>query len=172
VDPLLDRVGGARLVLLGEALHGTAQYYSWRAEITCRVIVEKEFSFVAVEGDWPDCYRVNPVREVGPGGAARPSYGSGCLRAVADVDVGQRGDGGLRGWLREHNAGREAAQMVGFMACAAGRAAAFPVQMQRLVAFDSHADREGCGATMINGPSARRSVLPETATDAPSHGVS
>jgi hypothetical protein len=56
--------------------------------------------------------------------------------------------------------------------CAAGRAAAVPVQMQRLVAFDSHADGEGGGATMINGPSARRSVLPATTADAPSHGVS
>src|SRR5215208_3250408 len=57
--PLLDRVGGARYVLLGEASHGTHEYYTWRAEISKRLIVEKGFSFLAVEGDWPDCYRIN-----------------------------------------------------------------------------------------------------------------
>ncbi len=59
LDPLLERVGDARYVLLGEGSHGTAEYYSWRAEITRRLVVEKGFSFVAVEGDWSDCYRVN-----------------------------------------------------------------------------------------------------------------
>src|SRR5919206_1863024 len=59
LDPLMDRIGDARFVLLGEASHGTAEYYTWRAEITKRLITEKGFSFIAVEGDWPDCYRVN-----------------------------------------------------------------------------------------------------------------
>jgi erythromycin esterase len=59
LDPLLDRIGNSRFVLLGEASHGTSEYYSWRAEITRRLIAEKGFAFVAVEGDWPDCYRVN-----------------------------------------------------------------------------------------------------------------
>jgi erythromycin esterase-like protein len=45
--------------LLGEASHGTSEFYTWRAEITKRLITEKGFSFIAVEGDWPDCYRVN-----------------------------------------------------------------------------------------------------------------
>jgi erythromycin esterase-like protein len=59
LEPLIDRIGDASLVLLGEASHGTADYYRWRAEITRRLIVEKGFSFVAVEGDWPDCFAVN-----------------------------------------------------------------------------------------------------------------
>src|SRR5438132_3101188 len=59
LDPLLDRIGDARYVLLGEASHGTADYYTWRATISQRLICEKDFSFIAVEGDWPDCYRVN-----------------------------------------------------------------------------------------------------------------
>jgi erythromycin esterase len=59
LDPLLDSIGSSRFVLLGEASHGTSEYYSWRADITRRLIAEKGFSFVAVEGDWPDCYRVN-----------------------------------------------------------------------------------------------------------------
>jgi len=59
LDPLLDRIGDARYVLLGEATHGTAEYYTWRSELSKRLIREKGFSFIAVEGDWPDCYRVN-----------------------------------------------------------------------------------------------------------------
>jgi erythromycin esterase-like protein len=59
LDPLLDRIGDARYVLLGEASHGTSEFYTWRTEISKRLIQEKGFSFIAVEGDWPDCYRVN-----------------------------------------------------------------------------------------------------------------
>jgi erythromycin esterase len=59
LDPLLDRVGDARFVLLGEASHGTSEYYTWRHRVTERLVRERGFSFVAVEGDWPDCYRVN-----------------------------------------------------------------------------------------------------------------
>jgi erythromycin esterase len=59
LDPLLDRIGDARFVLLGEATHGTSEFYRWRAAITRRLVEERGFSFVAVEGDWPDCYRVN-----------------------------------------------------------------------------------------------------------------
>lgn len=59
LDILLDRVGDSQFVLLGEASHGTSEFYKWRTEITKRLIGEKEFSFIAVEGDWPDCYKVN-----------------------------------------------------------------------------------------------------------------
>jgi erythromycin esterase len=59
LDPLVERVGDARFVLIGEASHGTADYYWWRAELTKRLIVERAFGFVAVEGDWPDCFEVN-----------------------------------------------------------------------------------------------------------------
>jgi erythromycin esterase len=59
LDPLLERIGDARYVLLGEASHGTSEYYTWRTELSKRLIREKGFSFIAVEGDWPDCYRVN-----------------------------------------------------------------------------------------------------------------
>ena len=57
--PLLDLVGDARFVLLGEASHGTHDFYQERAEITKRLIIEKDFNAVAVEADWPDAYRVN-----------------------------------------------------------------------------------------------------------------
>ncbi|WP_413999334.1 erythromycin esterase family protein [Flavobacterium sp. W1B] len=59
LDPLIDYIGDAKYVLLGEASHGTHEYYTWRAKITQRLIKEKGFSFVGVEGDWPDCYRLN-----------------------------------------------------------------------------------------------------------------
>jgi erythromycin esterase len=59
LDPLMDYIGDAKYVLLGEATHGTHEYYTWRAKITQRLIQEKGFSFVGVEGDWPDCYHLN-----------------------------------------------------------------------------------------------------------------
>ena len=58
-DLLLEFIGGARLVLLGEASHGTHEFYRQRAQITKRLIQEKGFTAVAVEADWPDAYRVN-----------------------------------------------------------------------------------------------------------------
>jgi erythromycin esterase-like protein len=59
LDPLIDRVGDARFVLLGEASHGTSEFYTWRETISRRLIEEKGFSFIAVEGDWPDCHLVD-----------------------------------------------------------------------------------------------------------------
>lgn len=58
-DPLLELIGDARFVLLGEASHGTHEFYKERASITQRLIAEKSFTAVAVEADWPDAYRVN-----------------------------------------------------------------------------------------------------------------
>ncbi len=59
LDPLIDLAGDASFVLLGEASHGTREFYSTRAAITERLIKEKGFQAVAVEADWPDAYRVN-----------------------------------------------------------------------------------------------------------------
>jgi erythromycin esterase-like protein len=58
-DPLLKSIGESRFALLGEASHGTHEFYRERAEITKRLIVEKGYTAVAVEADWPDAYRVN-----------------------------------------------------------------------------------------------------------------
>jgi erythromycin esterase-like protein len=58
-DPLLDLICDTRFVLLGEASHGTHEFYRQRAQITKRLIQEKGFTAVAVEADWPDAYRVN-----------------------------------------------------------------------------------------------------------------
>ena len=59
LDALLNDIGDRPVVMLGEASHGTHEYYTWRAAISKRLIAEKGFSFIAVEGDWPDCYRIN-----------------------------------------------------------------------------------------------------------------
>jgi len=59
LDPLMDLIGDARFVLIGEASHGTHEFYSIRAKITRRLIREKGFNAVAVEADWPDAYRIN-----------------------------------------------------------------------------------------------------------------
>ena len=59
LQPLFDRIGNSRIVMLGEASHGTHEYYTWRTHITKRLVEEKGFNFIAVEGDWPDCYRLN-----------------------------------------------------------------------------------------------------------------
>jgi erythromycin esterase-like protein len=65
-DRLIERIGEARVVLLGEASHGTHEFYRERAEITKRLIREQGFSAVAVEADWPDAYLINRyVRGVG-----------------------------------------------------------------------------------------------------------
>jgi len=58
-DALLAFIGDARFVLLGEASHGTHEFYCERAQITKRLIQEKGFTAIAVEADWPDAYRVN-----------------------------------------------------------------------------------------------------------------
>ena len=59
LDPLVDRVGASRFVCIGEASHGTHECYRRRAELSRRLITEHGFRWVGVEGDWPDCRRIN-----------------------------------------------------------------------------------------------------------------
>jgi erythromycin esterase len=56
---LKEIIAGKKVVMLGEASHGTHEYYTWRTAISKMLIEEHGFSFIAVEGDWPDCYRIN-----------------------------------------------------------------------------------------------------------------
>ena len=71
-DALLDLIGDAHYVLLGEASHGTHEFYAARADITRRLLAEKGFNAVAIEGDWPDTYRINRyVRGDGEDASAR-----------------------------------------------------------------------------------------------------
>src|SRR5918912_2522080 len=69
-DRLLELIGDARFVLIGEASHGTPEFYRQRALITRRLIAERGFTAVAVEADWPDAYEVNRyVRGMGAAAA-------------------------------------------------------------------------------------------------------
>src|SRR5256714_2453115 len=75
-DPLLKLIGEARFCLLGEATHGTHEFYRERAEITKRLIKEKGFTAIAVEADWPDAFRVNRyVRGLGDDHDANEALG-------------------------------------------------------------------------------------------------
>src|SRR5438132_13900337 len=58
-DPLIELVGNSRYVVLGEATHGTHEFYKARAEITKRLIEEKGFTVIAWEADWPAALRIN-----------------------------------------------------------------------------------------------------------------
>src|SRR5205823_4579107 len=58
-DPILELIGDARFVLIGEASHGTHEFYRVRAQITKQLISQRGFNAVAVEADWPDGYRLN-----------------------------------------------------------------------------------------------------------------
>lgn len=59
LGPLLERIGDARLVLIGDASHGTSEFYRMRAEITKQLVASHGFGIVAVEADWPDAAAVN-----------------------------------------------------------------------------------------------------------------
>lgn len=59
LDPLLDRIGDAELVLIGEASHGTSEFYKMRSRISRELIIKKNFKFIAIEGDWPDAARID-----------------------------------------------------------------------------------------------------------------
>jgi erythromycin esterase-like protein len=101
-DALMELVGDAPIVLLGEASHGTHEFYRARAEITRRLIVEKGFSGVAVEADWPDAYRVNRYVR-GAGADATPEEALGGFKRFPqwmwrNDDVVE-----LVAWLRAHN---------------------------------------------------------------------
>ncbi|MGX5654481.1 erythromycin esterase family protein [Geodermatophilus nigrescens] len=114
LDPLLDRIGDARVVAVGEASDGTHQYYAWRSALTRRLVEERGFGLVAVEGDWPECRRVDRSVRLRPGGAADPRD---ALDAIdrwptwmwANDDVVD-----FTRWLRGVNAGRPEPERVAF----------------------------------------------------------
>jgi len=113
-DPLLAMVGAdTRLLFLGDATHGTHEFYAERTRVTQRLVAEREFTGVAIEGDWPDAYRVNEyVRGLGSDGSAEEA-----LSSFDDFPEWMWRNAEVRDlvrWLREHNAERPAEQRVGF----------------------------------------------------------
>jgi erythromycin esterase len=105
LNPLVDRLASARVVLFGEASHGTADYYRWRAALTRRLIVEQRVDFVAVEGDWPDCFAVNCWAKGAGGGTAVEvlrRFARWPTWMWANTEVAD-----FLTWLRQTNAGRD-----------------------------------------------------------------
>ncbi|GIF15488.1 erythromycin esterase family protein [Actinoplanes teichomyceticus] len=114
LEIVLDRAESARVVMIGEATHGTHEFYTWRAALTRRLIAERGFSFVAVEGDWPDCERVNAAVRGVLGAPADPR--SALLRydrwptwMWANEELVD-----FTRWLRELNEGRAPRGRAGF----------------------------------------------------------
>jgi erythromycin esterase-like protein len=113
-DALLESIGDARFVLLGEASHGTQEFYRERSRITRRLIAEKGFAAVAIEGDWPAAARVNRYVRGAGGDTSVAMALDGFERFPAwmwrNTDVLQ-----FAGWLRRHNdALPQAARRAGF----------------------------------------------------------
>jgi protein-L-isoaspartate(D-aspartate) O-methyltransferase len=107
---LFDRFADARVVLLGEASHGTSEFYRARAAISKRLIEEHGFNIVAVEADWPDAASIDryvrhrPRREGEEDAFQRfPTW----MWRNAEVD-------GFIRWMRRHNEGRDLPEMAGF----------------------------------------------------------
>lgn len=114
LDGLVERVGGSRFVCLGEASHGTHEFYAWRAALSRRLIVEKGARWIGVEGDWPDCWRINrwvrgienqelTARDLLAGFERWPTW-MWANREVAE----------FLAWLREWNLVRSESDRVGF----------------------------------------------------------
>ena len=114
LDPLLERIGEARCVLLGEASHGTSEYYAWRARISERLIREKGFSFIAVEGDWPDCYEVNRYVKGYPGSGGSAREALGVFERWPTWMWANEEIASLVEWIRRHNDGLQEGEKVGF----------------------------------------------------------
>ena len=111
-DALLKRIGDASFVLIGEATHGTHEFYRTRAEITMRLIQEKGFNAVAVEADWPEAYRVHRFVMTSDGGSAAealsefkrfPLWMWRNYEALEFID-----------WLHGHNRAKPEGSKVGF----------------------------------------------------------
>ncbi len=118
-DGLMRLIGDARFVLLGEATHGTHEFYAERARISQRLITEKGFRALAVEADWPDAWRVNRYVR----GDTDTDGGAPDLTAAQALDGFQRfpawmwrnGDVvQLVEWLRSYNSGRARSDRAGF----------------------------------------------------------
>ena len=114
LDPLIAAIGDSRYILLGEASHGTHEFYTWRTEITKRLVRQKQCSFIAVEGDWPDCYRLNRYVK------GLPDAGSSALQILHTFDRwptwmwANHEVATLAEWLRAHNETLPEQERVGF----------------------------------------------------------
>lgn len=114
LDHLLGDISDRPVVMLGEASHGTHEYYTWRTAISKRLIQEKGFNFIAVEGDWPDCYKINRyVKGYKDAGdsihAVLQNFDRWPTWMWANWEVAA-----LAEWMREYNQTKPADKKVGF----------------------------------------------------------
>jgi erythromycin esterase-like protein len=113
LTPLVEAIGDASFVLIGEASHGTHEFYRTRAALTQALIVQKGFNVVAVEADWPDAYRVNRwVRHLSTEEDANGALGD--FKRFPRWMWRNRDVIDFVRWLRTYNAGRDEASRVGF----------------------------------------------------------
>jgi protein-L-isoaspartate(D-aspartate) O-methyltransferase len=110
IAPTINRIGDARVVLLGEATHGTSEFYRMRARITQQLIENRGFNFVAVEADWPDAARVDHyVRHFDAPPSAWTAFARFPTWMWRNEDVGAFVD-----WLHDRNERHDASDRVGF----------------------------------------------------------
>ncbi|WP_247234433.1 erythromycin esterase family protein [Telluribacter sp. SYSU D00476] len=114
LDVLMNEIGDARVVLLGEASHGTSEYYTWRTAISRRLIQEKGFDFIAVEGEWADSYRINnfikgPRRDSTAAVEALRTYNRWPTWMWGNYEVAS-----LVTWLNGYNQNQAANNKIGF----------------------------------------------------------
>jgi erythromycin esterase len=114
LDRLVDRAATARVVMVGEATHGTHEFYAWRATLTRRLIDECGFSLVAVEGDWPDCARVDASVRCAPGAPEDPREALVAFERWPTWMWANEEVVDFARWLRAYNAGRDEQRRVGF----------------------------------------------------------
>ncbi len=113
LEPLYESIGNSKYVLLGEASHGTHEFYTWRAHISKHLIEEKGFTMISVEGDWPDCFTLNkwikdpedktPIAEILKQFNRWPTWMWGNWEIAS-----------FASWLKEHNSGLPYEKRCGF----------------------------------------------------------
>lgn len=112
-EELVNRAGDATYVLLGEASHGTSEFYTVRAELSKRLILEKGFRFIAVEGDWPSCYTLNRyIKYYSDAADAKEALGDFNRWPTwmwANREIMELAD-----WLRQYNSDKAPDERVGF----------------------------------------------------------
>jgi protein-L-isoaspartate(D-aspartate) O-methyltransferase len=110
IDPLLERIGNAGVVLIGEATHGTSEFYRLRNRITAELISRRNFRFVAIEGDWPDAARIDHyVRHFDYPPSEWVAFARFPTWMWRNQDVREFVD-----WLRIHNSNRPADERTAF----------------------------------------------------------
>jgi erythromycin esterase-like protein len=113
IEAVLGEVGGAPIVLIGEASHGTQEFYRLRAEITKALILRRGFNIVAVEADWPDAYRANRW-VLGQSADARAEDALGDFHRFPRWMWRNREVAAFLAWLRAHNSMRAEPKQTGF----------------------------------------------------------